>query len=364
MVDGDDITALGELVATVPAMLGFRPTDSLVLIIGSDHSDAIALVRADLDVLDEPVQAVVTVLTTRLRRSVTGAERAVVLLVGDGGDSAVPPDSDKINALVTALARNAIEVTAALWAPSIGVGIRWEGLGPSTPYSGIQPDWTSSAAAVDAVVDGYRIFDSREEIDQLLAPVDATTLQRRHTALREWETNPDKARMTSSTGLKLVLDAVDRAENHVLPSGDDEFVTLAWALGFSEVHAIMALPPADRDRRAAPANLWATMARNLPGIYGAQAACLFAAYTHSLGQRVVANTALQRAHAAAPGHPLVHLFNELLTSEQLPDEVVHRMGNDVTSVVLARIQARGDFDGALPQIRRDAHGRCLGVERP
>ncbi|NUT48294.1 MAG: DUF4192 domain-containing protein [Saccharothrix sp.] len=362
MADVHGPAALGELIATVPAMLGFRPANSLVLVVVGNDGGSAAVARLDVELLDTPVGELGADLAARLHRDLGRAELAVLLIVGDAPD-AQPPHRGKVDGLVAALARNTIDVLDVVWVPMIGSGVRWESLLAATePAGGVQPDWTSTPAAVSAIANGHRIFASRTDIDQLLQPVDAHILARRQAALREWETASAKAGMTSAAALHVVWAAVDRATRHLLPAGDDEFRALGWALAFTEVQVVMALPPADREQRHAPVTLWATLARNLPGPYRAYAACLFAVHSYLLDQRVVARTAIDHAHTSAPGHPMVRLFGELIDADAPPGEVIDQLGNEVTAAVLARIRAHGDGDAALPVIRRDGHGRCLGLE--
>jgi hypothetical protein len=212
----------GQLLAATPQLLGFRPAESVVLIgHAAPRGNRIGLVlRGDLPPRNlwlTQAECLVTALAG------TGDIGATIVLVGGldgpGSDAGNPPNAGFVEIIAKCLKQVGMGVMHAMWVPEISTG------GPWACYSdpdcgGVLPEVDSTVAAAVAAHAGVVTFDSREEMERLLAPADKVTIARRAALLNsEFDKSgpPDNSAESRERGLAAVRAALQQA-------GRDELV--------------------------------------------------------------------------------------------------------------------------------------------
>lgn len=346
----------GEVIAAVPAMIGFPPERSLVVLVlrssGRGAGSIIdAVVRFDLDqnggrrlragmvaqcVLqicahDDIAEVLVVVVDDRAvespRRGETG-ERC-----GTGRFEVL------IDALDRRLATHEIALTGAWAVRAIEPEQPWWSLvGPDR--QGTVPDPSASSVALSHVLDGRQIRGSRSELtalvaedvevrDQVAAILDgALSVARDRYARAVRRGDPSDY---SRQALDYVLWQIANTESGVqlmVP----ELAELAAALRDRAVRdAMFAL--AVGDHAVAAEGLWAALTRALTGRDRAEAASLLGYSAYVRGDGPLAGIALEAALDADPDHPLATLLEASLMVGMRPDQLrrLARSGYDTAA---------------------------------
>jgi Domain of unknown function (DUF4192) len=312
------LTTPGELVAALPALLGFHPVSSLVLVSlgGPSGRGAGLVVRLDLpppggsraaaalaiDALrsDDPVAAAVVVVGDRdLRRS-----------------RAAPPRAGLAAAVTAQLTRQGLGVAAAVWAAAAADGAPWRCYGPCGCAGTVQDPAASPVTAL-TVLQGRVVLADRAELGLRVAPAGPATLGRRDALLR---TLPSLPAGTDAARLARLAEAVAAAAAGPPALDDERVVDLAVTLGL----------PAGRDAAVrhclgpdalAAEELWAALARGTPDPEAAEPAALLALSALLRGDGALARVALGRAGAAWPGHRFTRLLRGALDSAVPPQRL-------------------------------------------
>lgn len=164
------LTSHGDLVSTVATLIGYHPTESLVLIaFGAGSSRIGPVMRADLPPVGE-----VEVHAARMLAMVPPEyhDHAVLVTVS------ARPREDAARDAALVLTAAGVRVTASVHTSGTRPGHRWACLDPGCAESGTVPAPPAELAA-RAAFNGRATLDSREAIEQALAPVDPETLARR-----------------------------------------------------------------------------------------------------------------------------------------------------------------------------------------
>lgn len=308
-----------DVIAAVPYLLGFTPTDSVV-VMGVRAKKIVFQARADLPPADAASILASQLAEVLARQHVTGA-----LIVGYGAAELVTP---AVLELRDAVSAKAIKVLEALRATG---GRYWSYLCMSaeccspagTPY-----DVATSAVAVSATVAGLSPAGSRDELVARFAPIggparlamrDATLRADRRLCdlLDGQDTAPPASEVVTEAG----RDAVDKAVLCMslgAPLTDDD---IAWL-------ALLLVNPTVRDYAWARighdiprhVELWTDAVRRVdPELAAAPATLLaFAAWRH--GDGAIASIALDRARQADPNYPMAHLLAETILRGIAPGE--------------------------------------------
>jgi hypothetical protein len=293
----------GELIAGVPHLLGFRPTNSLVIAAhsGANRANVALCLRADIPPPDLYWSLAEQLKVPILRANACGV---TILLVCDG--SVDPPQPLQHSALVEAVTKVfgsvGIVVYHALWTPEIKKGAGWWCY-TSLECNGQIPDPAGSALAAASAASGVVTFDSRAEMRASLEPTDRNPLalraERIAAALR---LKPDEARAT-----KLVADAIAHVREGMVTLDDDRIVDLAVALTHMRVRD-GCLRPEIVQLGQPLEQFWTDLTRVLPIPYRAEAACLLAFTAFLRGDGAKAGVALDAAMEADPEHRAAHLL--------------------------------------------------------
>ncbi|UVS77934.1 DUF4192 domain-containing protein [Actinokineospora sp. UTMC 2448] len=324
----------GELVAAIPHLLGFHPTDSLVLITMVDAGIG-AILRIDLP--PQRYRAQVADHLAALSAS-HGAERAVAVVVGGSGS---PPDLLPHRPLVSELRRAfrkvEIPVDHIVWVPEIERGLQWCCYNHRS-CAGTVPDPDTSALGVGMLVRGAVKYASREALAATLTPDPPEVLERRELlidarsgslpdksvvdkALDVFEIEPDEDPIAHYDDIVLDMYHVHAPPATDLPQLDeDTLVDLATALYDTETRGhcqLIAVTP----RAAAGERLWTYLTRALPAPDRAEPACLLAVSAYLRGNGSLARVALDVALQACPGHTLAGLLTAALDGAMTPLEL-------------------------------------------
>jgi hypothetical protein len=315
------VRSQGELVAAVPAMLGFHPRESLVVMAtGGRSGRRLGLtLRVDLPPPDHPEYAEHAELIAGsavrglLLDDPAGAIAIVVSEFGAarGDPPGAPPHVPMARRVGLALAERHLDVHAMLWAEGTAGGARWACYEPCG-CAGLVPDPATTPFVAAIVAEGRIVHADRASLQALVAPADDARLRRRERLL----IRAADGELEDAGGGAIVLDAaagvavVDAAIADTaagrLDLPDVRVVALATALGIAEVRAA-ALRRCAGQSGAAAEQLWAALARETPDPEAAEPATLLAVSALLRGDGALANIALDRAGRAWPGHAFAGL---------------------------------------------------------
>ncbi|MFB9725194.1 DUF4192 domain-containing protein [Haloechinothrix salitolerans] len=322
------LTGVGDTLAAIPHLLGFHPTDSVMLLSGTQRGAPLSrTMRADL-----PPDHLVDVVAHDITASLADDDVSSALLVivgghdgcaeggaasggvrgGDGSAGELPPCARLVDALRRNLAVLGVTEVAAYWVPEIAADVWYRSYDDAT-RTGVVSDPASSVLAAEFASRGYVTYGSRAELASLLAPDGESELARRAELIETLradvvETWPRAARVA------VVRDALSAAGEGDLAFSDRQLATLAIVLADVEIRdacLATALPP-DSDLAFAAASLWGELTRALPAPERAIPACLAGYAAYMGGNGVLAAIAFDAALDADPDHTLAGLLDRAL----------------------------------------------------
>ncbi|SEM33041.1 protein of unknown function [Rhodococcus maanshanensis] len=305
----------GDLIAAIPAMLGFRPARSLVLVC-LDEGDGPARVRAVMR-HDLPDGAVGPLDREAIERMSLVCERedidAVIAVIVDAGRA---PGMHRavVGELELHLSGRGVDLVGALVIPEIAEGRPWRGL-CGDPRRGLLPDPVSSSVALAQVLGGRAIRSSREELEAIVAPHP----DRERAGLAELLRERPARRSRPRDELRLVLARIAELASGHAPYRH-ELVDLARALSNPRVRdALLSLAvTAEAD---AAEQLWILLARALPDPERAEPAALLGYSAYARGDGPMAGVALVAALEANPRHRLAGMLDAALQSGMRPEAI-------------------------------------------
>lgn len=155
------ITNAGDLIAAVPALLGFTPTESIIAIGINDGSSKLGVViRTDVsDVTTAHLAQITQILTN------DGAGAVVILVVADEHYAAAITVAGQLR---DHAAEAGIDTLQLIHTRRIGALFAWLDL--ITGNNGIQNDPHGSAVAAAQVIEGHRIDNDRAAVIARFAP--------------------------------------------------------------------------------------------------------------------------------------------------------------------------------------------------
>jgi hypothetical protein len=306
----------GVLIAALPAVLGFVPEKSLVLVT-IDRGDMGCVMRVDLS--DELVDSLGHV--ADVAASARPDSAIAVVIDEEGANCRMCNDEHRELAglLTTALADRGIELLAAHVVDRVAAGGRWhcaDGCG----NAGTVDDPSASPLAVAAVLDGRRLYARRAELQEVIDVIDPA-----HTdALLEViegrkpdtaERSDDAARADVHAAIAAAARVADAA---VL--GDDELARLAWALTDLRVRdTLYALAVGENAGQAE--SLWAVLSRSLPEPWRVEALVLLAFSAYARGDGPLAGVSLEAALRGDPTHRMAGMLDTALQSGLRPEQI-------------------------------------------
>ncbi|WP_280335045.1 DUF4192 domain-containing protein [Nocardia wallacei] len=321
----------GELITAVPALLGFYPADSLVLVTLVHRPEGETLfigvaARLDLHIACDHLGSVAVDVAAIARQEAAAA--LLILIVdstADGPDSGrAQPHRAIIDALRCELAVNGVAVLDAWAVPAIEHGARWWSLLGSG--HGVLDDPGTSPIAVAHVLDGRPIRPDRGSLEALVAP-DAPLADQVRPLLTDTGTGPPRSEDAVDTGaaehrraaVSEMIDRIDATAAGVTLT-PEAAAGAALALRDRTVRdcliGLIATPRAD-----AAQQFWALLARGLPDPDRAQAATLLAVSAYTTGDGPLAIVAVHAALDSDPGHEMALLLDTALRTGMPPDRI-------------------------------------------
>lgn len=335
----------GDLIAAVPAMLGFMPARSLVVTVlradpESPEAAAVEVVTS-MD-LDNRGRSAIGLLVERVA-GICVRHRAVAALALVIDDRATEPTGrdagvrarthgDLVAALEHRLDADAVPLAGAWAVQAIGPELPWWTL--SGPWSrGLQHDPATSMVTLRHVLDGRPVRRSRRELTDLLAvdpgardataaalEIAAAAAARRLAGLVQHGDPRVRLRLE----LCRVLRYLERVEAGVRLT-PVELADLAVALRDPALRDIMfGLAPGSHADGAEA--LWTQLARALPDPDRAEAAALLGYCAYTRGDGPLAGVALDAALTADPQHRMANLL-ELGLQTGMPPERLRRLAD-------------------------------------
>ncbi|MFD2094120.1 DUF4192 domain-containing protein [Blastococcus deserti] len=317
------LTDLGDLAASIPHLLGFRPRESVVLVslTGPSGGRVGLTMRADIP----PAEHAGALAAALTRRVLTDRPRGAVLAVVSDEPDAVDglPHRALVHELVLALTRHAVAVDEAVlvrsgrwWSYDCADACCAPGRGTPLP-TGV------TELEVAAVATGVVVEPDREGLGARIAPPDASARQAMAAACAEFAAA--RADSISEAGWHAVaerswtaiLDALARSRPGASAAGsrltDPELARVVWGLRDRAVRD-RALQLALGPDAAAAEQLWTECTRRAPGPLDAAPATLLAVSAWLRGDGAMADVALRRALASEPGYALARLLVQALAA--------------------------------------------------
>jgi hypothetical protein len=310
----------GALIAALPAVLGFVPEKSLVLIT-FDGGEMGCVMRIDL--VDDVFGAVGHMAEVA---AAAGPDAAIAVIVDeDAVTCRMCKDEHRVlaDALGDALAERAIDLLGVHVVDRVAVGGRWH-CADGRVYAGTVEDPTASPMAAAAVLDGRRLYSRRADLQAVIAVADPI----RTAALRgvfnaapvaakgDADQRPDgEARADVEHAMAAAAEAVEGW----CPS-DADLVRLAYGLTDPRVRDTLYALAVGRDAASAE-SLWVLLARTLPEPWRAEALVLLAFSAYARGDGPLAGVSLEAALQCDPLHRMAGMLDQALQSAMRPEQI-------------------------------------------
>jgi hypothetical protein len=304
------------LIAALPAVLGFVPEKSLVLVT-VERGRMGCVMRVDLsDDIGSSVQHLAEV------AAAAQPESAIAVVIDeDGADCRMCNDEHRelAGVLATALAQRGIELLAAHVVDRVAAGGRWhcaDGCG----NSGTVEDPAASPLAVAAVLDGRRLYARRADLQQVVAVSDpARTRALAEVVVDRAPRSSERPDRAARADIENTIAAAARVADGSTLS-DDELARLAWALADLRVRDTLYALAVGENAVQAEA-LWALLSRTLPDPWRVEALVQLAFSAYSRGDGPLAGVALEAALSIDPTHRMAGMLDTALQSGLRPERI-------------------------------------------
>ncbi|WP_231949831.1 DUF4192 domain-containing protein [Alloactinosynnema sp. L-07] len=299
----------GEFIASIPALLGFTPSNSLVL-----HVIDGPTLRVDL-----PGIAGHSGFTRHAADVVSRHGRQVILTaIGGDEDDTTMPLRELIDRLIRDLHDAGVETAGAWRVFAIAEGERWTCL--VGDCHGFLPDPAATPVAAARELHGLQPYPSIAELDAALAQDPMEDLERRArriTVLRQVAACADRCHELITATIE-AISAGASAED----LDDDTLVRIGCALTGPGVLGQWLLDLASEEARTQSAVLWTRLVQAMPdGPERTGPALLLAVAQHLAGAGVQANRALRVAGTADPSNHLITLLSTAFQYGVTPREL-------------------------------------------
>lgn len=314
----------GVLIAALPAVLGFVPEKSLVLVT-VDRGEMGCVMRVDLS--DELVYSVEHIADVAAAAKPDSAIAVVVDEEGFGCRMCADEYRRLAAVLTTSLAKRGIELLAAHVVDRVAAGGRWQ-CADRCGNSGTVDDPSASPLAMAAVLDGRRLYARRAELQDVISVVDPARGAALVDVIRDCQPDvirdcqPDGAERADAAARSDVEEAI-AATGQVVDGrelSDDELARLAWAMKDPRVRDMLyALAVGEN---AGPAeSLWAVLSRILPDPWRVEALVLLAFSAYVRGDGPLAGVSLEAALRCDPTHRMAGMLDAALQSGMRPEQI-------------------------------------------
>jgi hypothetical protein len=303
------------LIAALPAVLGFVPEKSLVLVTFED-GELGCVMRVDLSA--ELVDSLAHMADVA---AANGPDVAVAVVVDeDGASCRMCLDEHQLLAgvLREQLEGRSIELLAAYVVDRLEAGGRWH-RGDGQPGAGTIEDPMSSPMAAAAVLDGRRLYARRTELQEVIA-VDPLRAEALRAAMLRAEHDGDlRPDADARRDVEHALAAARGLSEGLVPDEDD-LARLGCGFTDPRVRDTLYALAVGRDADRAEA-LWALMARTLPDPWRVEALVLLAFSAYARGDGPLAGVSLEAALRSDGGHRMAVMLDQALQSGMRPDQI-------------------------------------------
>jgi Domain of unknown function (DUF4192) len=306
----------GTLIAALPAVLGFVPEKSLVLVT-LEAGDLACVMRVDLstDLVD-------TLGHLAEVAAASDPDAAIAVIVDeDGASCRMCSDEHRelADELAEALHELSIDMLAAFVVDRLEAGGRWH-RADDCASSGTIEDPMSSPMAAAAVVDGRRLYARRSDLQEVIATTDSQRTARLREVLEE--ARHDGGRRPDGYARADVVHAlamVGQLADGVIP-GDRDLARLGCGLTDPRVRDTLYALAVRQDADHAEA-LWALLARTLPDPWRVEALGLLAFSAYARGDGPLAGISLEAASRSDPSHQMTSMLDRALQTGMRPDQI-------------------------------------------
>jgi len=307
----------GVLIAALPAVLGFVPEESLVLVTAA-HGEMGAVMRADLG----SDQAGDSLGHLAEMAAASGAEIAIAVIVDDRGAACqmcAEEYRDLAHQLAVELATRDVELFAVHVVDKVAAGGRWycaDGCGSS----GVVEDPAASPIAAAAVLDGRRLYTRRSELVAVVEPADPErSAELARVIEQRGQLDPDRPDSQTRSDIEHAFACAEQI-GRGRPLAEDPLARLALALTDPRVRdTLYAL--AVGDHAGSAESLWADLARRLPEPWRVEALVLLAFSAYARGDGPLAGISLDAALRGVPWHRMATMLDKALQSGMRPEQI-------------------------------------------
>jgi hypothetical protein len=299
----------GALIAALPAVLGFVPEKSLV-IVTIDGGEMGCVMRVDLSpALYESTEQVCEVAAT------ARPDGAIAVVVDDAGAECRLCNEDYAvlnKNLAEQLRARGIRLLDFHVVDRVAAGGRWHCLDGSW---GTVDDPFSSPMAMAAVLDGRRLYTRRDELQRVVELTD----EARSDALADAIARHSDTAVDEVADIERAMAAAEQvAAGESLP--DAVIGRLAVALNNPRVRdTLYALAVGDGAGDAE--ELWAVLSRTLPAPWRVNALVLLAFSAYARGDGPLAGVSLEAALECDPTHRMAGMLDSALQSGIRPEQI-------------------------------------------
>jgi hypothetical protein len=308
----------GTLIAAIPAVLGFVPEKSLVLVTLEDGEMG-AVLRVDLteDLCDH--------LDGMAAAAAAGyADQAIAVIVDeDGASCRMCNDEHRVLAVAVegSLDEHGIELLGTYVVDRVEAGGRWH-CADGRANRGIVDDPMASPLAMAAVLDGRRLYMRRADLQDVIAIADPARAAALHAVISAHvDSVVDEDRRDAD-----VRDDVEHARDAAAyvvdgrPPSDADMARLAHGLTDPQVRDTLYALAVGADADAAE-SLWVTLSRSLPEPWRVEALVQLAFSAYARGDGPLAGVALEAALRCDPDHRMAGMLDQALQSGMRPDQI-------------------------------------------
>lgn len=315
----------GALIGALPAILGFVPEKSLVLI-SIDGGELGSVLRVDLTV---QLADMVGQLAQLAQVAAAADPAAAIAVIVDADGARCPVCNEEYRqlckALTEELSRRDIVLCAAHVVDRVASGGRWhcaDGCGAG----GAVDDPSASPLAAAAVLDGRRLYPRRADLQAVIAADDparaavaAVIAERAAARAAAGRADPDSSDDRARRDVEELVAAAATVAAGSQP-GDAELATLGCTLTDVTVRdTLFAL--AVGGKAAEAETLWALLSRTLPEPWRAEALVLLAFSAYTRGDGPLAGVSLEAALRCAPTHRMASMLDTALQSGLRPERI-------------------------------------------
>jgi hypothetical protein len=310
----------GALIAALPAVLGFVPENSLVLVSLGD-GELGSVLRVDLS------EGLVDRIGHLAEVAAAAEPEAAIAVIVDAEGAHCPRCNEEYrhlcSVLTEALSQHDIDLWAAHVVDRVALGGRWhcvDGCGSS----GAVEDPSASPLAAAAVLDGRRLYPRRADLQAVVAVDDRAGSTELAVAVTQQAAKREVAHRADPAGcsrrdVENAMDAAARVAGGQSLS-DAELAELGCALSDVNVRdTLYALAVGENAGEAE--SLWAVLARTLPLPWRVEALVLLAFSAYARGDGPLAGMSLEAALRCAPDHRMAGMLDTALQSGLRPEQI-------------------------------------------